>query len=768
MSRKDVELRKDVANILRQVSDLKCLQDEETQKSIHTFIERTEDNSFCVAVVGTVSSGKSTFLNALIGTDLLTHGSQETTAVLVRLNNISQDDPRSGKCIVHYIDGTQQELNNTEKLSQFSAIQHSQKEELPKTFDVSRDVASVDVYLHFVDSDSPVILVDTPGLNGTKEYHREKTIDQICRAHACIYLLPVRGLSQFDINLIHDLCIYQQDFIFVQNFADSLKAEGEGEELQKKVNEQSELLREKVFHEYPDVNYRVCAVSARNALISREHKFKKVYDTDREELNEKARSELYVESNFQAVLDELQRLVVENQKGRRQLMSTIQAAISTLNIEYECMIQESENVAEFNGISRRGKSFQDRKEQLDEAEKRKLEKLYAFWKSECYQNKIRQKNLIEEKVKAIESYVQKSIDDCKDAENIEQYCHNNMLQRLLNPCIQKAELRLTEEVQECFEGSMALAVTQIVSCAEWLAIEETEMKKTPIVVKSKRPVEDIHDRDGIYKQELEGEKARKSSIIAQQQMQKVLQEQSQSREQLQEYLQSKQRETARYEAICERQGEEPLTEFITKTEYKHHSGLFAGLRDWCFGQVRYTYTVEDTSKRDAWWKQYTSIKNKHNQQMCTLNEQINGLEFKLQNIEQLIEQSSQDYEAANKRYQMICSKIREMKAIQEERRKKANDEYVETTQKELRKALTEYLYGTGGVKEVWTEVFLKAIEKNGETGWNQVEKLYQRVVKKRMHQLQQGMENISKKEQVLYPDLEEFGKLLQQLKEVIK
>lgn len=30
MSRKDVELRKDVANILRQVSDLKCLQDEET------------------------------------------------------------------------------------------------------------------------------------------------------------------------------------------------------------------------------------------------------------------------------------------------------------------------------------------------------------------------------------------------------------------------------------------------------------------------------------------------------------------------------------------------------------------------------------------------------------------------------------------------------------------------------------------------------------------------------------------------------------------
>lgn len=419
MSRKDVELRKDVANILRQVSDLKCLQDEETQKSIHTFMERTEDNSFCVAVVGTVSSGKSTFLNALIGTDLLTHGSQETTAVLVRLNNISQDDPRSGKCIVHYIDGTQQELNNTEKLSQFSAIQHSQKEELPKTFDVSRDVASVDVYLHFVDSDSPVILVDTPGLNGTKEYHREKTIDQICRAHACIYLLPVRGLSQFDINLIHDLCIYQQDFIFVQNFADSLKAEGEGEELQKKVNEQSELLREKVFHEYPDVNYRVCAVSARNALISREHKFKKVYDTDREELNEKARSELYVESNFQAVLDELQRLVVENQKGRRQLMSTIQAAISTLNTEYECMIQESENVAEFNGISRRGKSFQDRKEQLDEAEKRKLEKLYAFWKSECYQNKIRQKNLIEEKVKAIESYVQKSIDDCKDAENIE-------------------------------------------------------------------------------------------------------------------------------------------------------------------------------------------------------------------------------------------------------------------------------------------------------------------------------------------------------------
>lgn len=40
-------------------------------------LERLKTNTFRLAVVGEFSSGKSTFLNAIIGKDILKHGVQE-------------------------------------------------------------------------------------------------------------------------------------------------------------------------------------------------------------------------------------------------------------------------------------------------------------------------------------------------------------------------------------------------------------------------------------------------------------------------------------------------------------------------------------------------------------------------------------------------------------------------------------------------------------------------------------------------------------------
>lgn len=60
--------------------------------SFESLIQRLSDQSFRIAVVGEFSSGKSTFLNALIGEDLLKHGAQETTATVTEIYN----DPNCG------------------------------------------------------------------------------------------------------------------------------------------------------------------------------------------------------------------------------------------------------------------------------------------------------------------------------------------------------------------------------------------------------------------------------------------------------------------------------------------------------------------------------------------------------------------------------------------------------------------------------------------------------------------------------------------------
>ena len=65
--------------------------------------KRFEDKSFKLAVVGEFSSGKSTFINALIGKDLLKHATLETTATITYIHN--SESKCGTKIKVNYTNG---------------------------------------------------------------------------------------------------------------------------------------------------------------------------------------------------------------------------------------------------------------------------------------------------------------------------------------------------------------------------------------------------------------------------------------------------------------------------------------------------------------------------------------------------------------------------------------------------------------------------------------------------------------------------------------
>lgn len=771
MKDKIEHMRKKASKALREIAGLKCLKDlDSTKANIQTYIERIEDRSFCVAVVGTVSSGKSTFLNAVLGQDLLTHGSQETTAAITRLNNTDTLDPRYGTCIVHYSNGTEKQFDNTAELSRFSAIQHGQEENKDNGFNVSRDIAAVDLYPHFVDADMPVVFVDTPGLNGTADHHREKTLEQVRSAHACIYLLPVRGLSQFDVELIRDLCRYQQDFIFVQNFADSLKEEGEGEALEQKIQEQTDILRKEVF-EQQDARYCVCAISARNALIAKDHRFTKVYDTDAEELNEQTRAELYRESNFQSVLDKIQRLVADNQKGIRQMQSTVASALLELSSQYTFLQQmqaAERQTFENSALGRSIASLKTVESKLKELEQRNLQNLQNFWNHETHDNLIRQKELIQQEIKDIEMAIHRSIEACTDLETIDHYCNNNMLQKQLNPCITEAEQRLAWEFNEGFEASLSLAVARIAKYTGWSDIQKKTMPEADVRYDGKRAFDDMSDREGIARQEGELARAKQAIQSAQRELQQAETAQEASERGLRNARQNRTNEETSYQREVQHMGSEPETKWNRETHYRKHSGLFGWLKDWWSGEEVYHINVEDTSERDAWRKKKNRLDNTHRQTICDLESEISKYQSNLNSIKRQIERSIEDEKNAQKRYQQLAATVQAMKDAAKEKRTKAMQEYVQAVQKELKRALDHYLHDDdNGLQIIWVDAFRQAAERNNVNGWKRIEELFRSSMKSRLEELRRRIDENDEQHTVSYPDVDKFGKLLKKLEEVI-
>ena len=224
-----------ISGYIREIMDMQVIQDAPFfYEQLKRTLERILDQSFRIAVVGEFSSGKSTFINALIGKDILKHGASETTATITEIENISDKDT-DDYFEVYFEDGSVKTDNNLNKILDYTNTKS-------ESYEVAREIQKVVIHSKIIDTDKPLIFVDTPGLNGVADNHRDKTLNQIERAHACIYLIPMRGLGESDVEFIRHILEFQQDIIFVQNFIDEFK-ESEGDSLEIKLREQNEIIK---------------------------------------------------------------------------------------------------------------------------------------------------------------------------------------------------------------------------------------------------------------------------------------------------------------------------------------------------------------------------------------------------------------------------------------------------------------------------------------------------------------------------------------------
>lgn len=201
-------------------------------KSIADAFEKAKNSQFEINVVATMSSGKSTLINALLGQQLMPAANEATTATIVKIVDTNQKNfsavayDKSGNTVAKIDNVTladMKKLNDDEKVSEVTLFGH----------------------IPFVESTGmKLVLVDTPGPNNSRDKrHEEMTYKMIANSDKSLVLYVMNG-QQLGINdekiFLDYICQNMKEggkqsrdrFLFALNkmdsFRPSAKYDGEG------------------------------------------------------------------------------------------------------------------------------------------------------------------------------------------------------------------------------------------------------------------------------------------------------------------------------------------------------------------------------------------------------------------------------------------------------------------------------------------------------------------------------------------------------------
>jgi len=171
-----------------------------------------------VAILGQFKAGKSSFINSLIGRQLLPVGVIPVTTVITRIRY----GPRERAVVLHY-DGSTEEIP-LESIEEYTSESKNPGNE--------KDVDLVDIELSSLDGYAGLRLVDTPGLGSVFKYHVETSKNWLPEVGAALLAISAdRPLSDNDLALIRELMQYTPRIVLLLTKADLLSAEQQEEVL---------------------------------------------------------------------------------------------------------------------------------------------------------------------------------------------------------------------------------------------------------------------------------------------------------------------------------------------------------------------------------------------------------------------------------------------------------------------------------------------------------------------------------------------------------
>ena len=426
----------DIINQIENYEELKTIGS--FTKEVEIFRERLNDDEIRIAVVGEFSAGKSTFINALIGKDILKHATTETTAVITRIVNV---DKKSSLCYtgkVIFKDKTKKVLKDLNSIKEYTSTFSS-------TCDVIKEINTVEIYVPLLNTKQNIVIIDTPGLNGIADGHREQTVELIKNAHFCTYLLPRRGISDSDRDFLNYIKQYQNNFIVVQNFIDTFN-EAEGESVQKKIKEQTEILRNKVFNDDKNIKYYVLGLSSWQGLVSIDKDIKRYADNSFHEITDEERRYYYSKSRFDEYKRKISEIFNSQDIEEIQYGGTAWAIYRWLETLSKLINTKKESLEELYNLSQEKDSQKKLGELIDKIKEnmpRQRQKVENFVVSECYDICKKETNNIQKKLEVVRDDIIRIINRENNIDILEQY--NKMLPQRLEQEIKCIQTEINEE-----------------------------------------------------------------------------------------------------------------------------------------------------------------------------------------------------------------------------------------------------------------------------------------------------------------------------------
>ncbi|MBQ3837622.1 MAG: dynamin family protein, partial [Treponema sp.] len=267
----------DAENRLAELKVLFAKMQEETpfeklkSDGVKRLFEKATNSEFEMAVVATMSSGKSTLINAILGRELLPARNEATTANIARIHDIDGSDHFRAESFDK--DG--------EKIGEADPLTPDKMEEL-NNIDGERPASVVEIYGDIPDIESKnirLVLSDTPGPNNSRTAEHEKHTMDLLNADYKPMIIYVLNGTQLETNddsvLLNNVARLVKNgdrqsrdrFLFVLNKADEFDPD-KGESVAKKIDDVKRYLSEKHGIENP----RVFPTAARLAKLIRQTK----------------------------------------------------------------------------------------------------------------------------------------------------------------------------------------------------------------------------------------------------------------------------------------------------------------------------------------------------------------------------------------------------------------------------------------------------------------------------------------------------------------
>lgn len=294
----------------------------ETVTALNAYRHNVEDGLFSIVLVGEFSAGKSTFLNALMHKRILPSFTGETTATVNFLRHTSQA-PNHEAGIVYYNDGRQEAVPELtlQTLERVVSTRGNTDDG-----EVATSVDHVDLFLDSSLLQDGVMLVDSPGLNGVADHHREITERQIQASHASIFMFSARQPgSRTDFEYLRSLKSQSGNILLVLNMIDVINPE------QETVEDVMNTLRKNYLKQFPEETTlpEIWPVSAEAALTARDSSITTYKNVETISTKER-RDELEKNSRMGAFEERLWQYLTQGERSRAELLGPVERCLAIL------------------------------------------------------------------------------------------------------------------------------------------------------------------------------------------------------------------------------------------------------------------------------------------------------------------------------------------------------------------------------------------------------------------------------------------------------